>query len=66
MTLPATGAGTSKVNEGEKPRTWAEGPRISDLERRHYEFEGGGAASERQIGKRRRWWARWFRRAHPR
>jgi len=61
MTLPATGApapgaSTPEANNGEQPRrTWADGPRISDLERRQYEFEGGGAASERRAGKRRSW-----------
>ena len=29
------------------PTTWDRGPLISELERRRYEFEGGGAASER-------------------
>jgi len=28
--------------------TWNRGPLISELERRRYEFEGGGAASQRQ------------------
>jgi len=52
---------TPKADDGEKPRTWADGPRISDLERRQYELEGGGAPSERQVGKRRSWLARLFR-----
>ena len=38
--------------------TWEDGPTLSDLERQQYEFEGGGAASERQVGKRRSWLAR--------
>lgn len=52
---------TSDDNGVRKPWTWADGPRMSDLERQQYEFEGGGAASERRVGKRRSWLARLFR-----
>ena len=45
-------------DDARKPRTWEDGERLSDLERQQYEFEGGGAASERQVGKRRSWLAR--------
>ena len=40
---------------------WERGPIISDLERRQYQFEGGGAASERQVGKHSGWLSRLFR-----
>jgi len=36
---------------------------ISDLERSHYEFEGGGAANERRPRSHRNWFARLFRKA---
>jgi hypothetical protein len=40
---------------------WEHGPALSDVERHQYEFEGGGAANQRQAGKRRGWLARLFR-----
>jgi len=64
MTPPATDTGVRRTEtlaaNDPPPRTWADGPKLSDLERRQYEFEGGGAASERQPRRRPGWFARLF------
>lgn len=53
---------TSPPADGRTARpTWSDGPAISDVERRQYEFEGGGAPSERQAGKQPGWFGRLFR-----
>ena len=61
LQAPAVTTGTPEVSDTRPQPTWADGPRLSEIERRQYEFEGGGAVSERQAGKRPGWFARLFR-----
>jgi hypothetical protein len=71
MTITDRGAADARGPEGlragpahagdEARAAWERGPALSSDERHHYEFEGGGAASERQGRKRPGWFARLFR-----
>jgi len=62
-TEPNAGDAPARVEADVIRLTSGDGWSISEIERRQYEFEGGGAARERRPPSQSNWFVRLFRKA---